>query len=262
MIMVNIFEAKAKLSEVPGPGCPGRAGADLQAQPARCRASCRWVGPHHAPARGSWPRASLGAPVVLRAAAGRPAGWFRGRRTPFRHAAPGRGRLSGRPPQRGRARLRLRLLTTTQPSEREAMKLLLDTCAFLWIVADAPELSPRARAIFQAADNEVYLSAASAWEIAVKHGLAACRCPKRPTASSARCARRTGSPACPSTRSPRSTCAVAGPPPGSFRPHDRQSGHRPRPDHPHARHPDHPSPGPDDLVAPAACARPTLARIA
>ena len=51
------------------------------------------------------------------------------------------------------------------------MKLLLDTCAFLWIVADAPDLSRRARELFQAADNEVYLSAASAWEIAVKHGL-------------------------------------------------------------------------------------------
>ena len=51
------------------------------------------------------------------------------------------------------------------------MKLLLDTCAFLWIVGDASALSKRARALFRAADHEVYLSAASAWEIAVKHGL-------------------------------------------------------------------------------------------
>jgi PIN domain nuclease of toxin-antitoxin system len=51
------------------------------------------------------------------------------------------------------------------------MKLLLDTCAFLWIVADAPRLSRRARDLFQSPDNEVYLSAASAWEIAVKYGL-------------------------------------------------------------------------------------------
>jgi PIN domain nuclease of toxin-antitoxin system len=51
------------------------------------------------------------------------------------------------------------------------MRLLLDTCTFLWIVADAPALPRRARALFQSADNEVYLSAASAWEIAVKHGL-------------------------------------------------------------------------------------------
>jgi len=51
------------------------------------------------------------------------------------------------------------------------MKLLLDTCTFLWIAGDAPPLSTRARALFRAADNQVYLSAASAWEIAVKHGL-------------------------------------------------------------------------------------------
>jgi len=51
------------------------------------------------------------------------------------------------------------------------MKLLLDTCTFLWLVADAPALSKTARELFRAADNEVYLSAASAWEIAVKHGL-------------------------------------------------------------------------------------------
>jgi len=60
------------------------------------------------------------------------------------------------------------------------MKLLLDTCAFLWIVADAPELSLRARDLFQSADNEVYLSAASAWEIAVKHGLGRLPLPEPP----------------------------------------------------------------------------------
>jgi PIN domain nuclease of toxin-antitoxin system len=60
------------------------------------------------------------------------------------------------------------------------MKLLLDTCTFLWIVAGAAELSPRARDLFQAADNEVYLSAASAWEVAVKHGLGRLPLPEAP----------------------------------------------------------------------------------
>jgi PIN domain nuclease of toxin-antitoxin system len=60
------------------------------------------------------------------------------------------------------------------------MRLLLDTCTFLWIVADAPELSRRARDLFQAADNEAYLSAASAWEIAVKHGLGRLPLPEAP----------------------------------------------------------------------------------
>jgi PIN domain nuclease of toxin-antitoxin system len=51
------------------------------------------------------------------------------------------------------------------------MRLLLDTCAFLWIVTEGTGLTRRARDLFASADNEVYLSAASAWEIAVKHGL-------------------------------------------------------------------------------------------
>lgn len=51
------------------------------------------------------------------------------------------------------------------------MRLLVDTCTFLWIVTDAAALSRRARELFQSPDNEVYLSAASAWEISVKHGL-------------------------------------------------------------------------------------------
>jgi PIN domain nuclease of toxin-antitoxin system len=60
------------------------------------------------------------------------------------------------------------------------VKLLLDTCTFLWVVADAPALSRRARDLFQSADNEVYLSAASAWEIAVKHGLGRLPLPEPP----------------------------------------------------------------------------------
>jgi PIN domain nuclease of toxin-antitoxin system len=48
---------------------------------------------------------------------------------------------------------------------------LLDTCTFLWIAGDAPELSPRARELFATPDNDVYLSTVSAWEIAVKHAL-------------------------------------------------------------------------------------------
>ena len=60
------------------------------------------------------------------------------------------------------------------------MKLLLDTCTFLWIVAGAPELSPHARDLFEAADHEVYLSAASAWEIAVKHRLGLLPLPEPP----------------------------------------------------------------------------------
>ncbi len=51
------------------------------------------------------------------------------------------------------------------------MKLLLDTCAFLWIIRDKSEASRTARALFSDANNEVFLSSVSAWEIAVKHRL-------------------------------------------------------------------------------------------
>lgn len=49
------------------------------------------------------------------------------------------------------------------------MKLLLDTCTFLWIAGGGRELPPRVATLYQSPDNEVYLSAASVWEIAVKH---------------------------------------------------------------------------------------------
>lgn len=49
------------------------------------------------------------------------------------------------------------------------MRLLLDTCTFLWLVADARTLSPRARAACRDRSNDVYLSTLSAWEIGIKY---------------------------------------------------------------------------------------------
>ena len=51
------------------------------------------------------------------------------------------------------------------------MKVLLDTCAFLWAIGRPEALSVQARSIFQSPENEVYLSVASAWEIAIKQAL-------------------------------------------------------------------------------------------
>ena len=51
------------------------------------------------------------------------------------------------------------------------MKLLLDTCTFLWIVGERENLSPRAVELFESADHEVYLSAASAWEVGTKYAI-------------------------------------------------------------------------------------------
>ena len=48
------------------------------------------------------------------------------------------------------------------------MQLLLDTHAFLWWLGDDPKLGPQARAAIGDGGNAVFVSAASAWEIAVK----------------------------------------------------------------------------------------------
>ncbi|MBK5968061.1 MULTISPECIES: type II toxin-antitoxin system VapC family toxin [Thiorhodovibrio] len=51
------------------------------------------------------------------------------------------------------------------------MRILLDTCAFLWLASDAPDLSQTARNVFQDVENEVFLSSLSAWEVMVKNRL-------------------------------------------------------------------------------------------
>lgn len=50
------------------------------------------------------------------------------------------------------------------------MRLLLDTHIFLWAVAGSPLLKPATRRLIESAD-EVFVSAASLWEIAIKAGL-------------------------------------------------------------------------------------------
>ena len=51
------------------------------------------------------------------------------------------------------------------------MKLLLDTCTFLWLAADDPQLTSAARESCRDPGNEVFLSSLSAWEISIKHRL-------------------------------------------------------------------------------------------
>jgi PIN domain nuclease of toxin-antitoxin system len=48
------------------------------------------------------------------------------------------------------------------------MKVLLDTHAFLWWITDDQRLSLRAREIISEGENEVFVSAATGWEIAIK----------------------------------------------------------------------------------------------
>jgi PIN domain nuclease of toxin-antitoxin system len=48
------------------------------------------------------------------------------------------------------------------------MQLLLDTHALLWWALDSEDLSKKARRALNDLNNDVYVSAASAWEIATK----------------------------------------------------------------------------------------------
>jgi PIN domain nuclease of toxin-antitoxin system len=60
------------------------------------------------------------------------------------------------------------------------VRLLLDTCTFLWIVAGSSRISKQAAQWFSDPSNEIFLSAVSSWEIAVKHSLGALRLPAPP----------------------------------------------------------------------------------
>lgn len=60
------------------------------------------------------------------------------------------------------------------------MRILLDTQCWLWMSLAPGRFSPRARRLVEAPDTLLYLSAASAWEIAIKHALGKLRLPEPP----------------------------------------------------------------------------------
>ncbi len=60
------------------------------------------------------------------------------------------------------------------------MRVLLDTQTWLWMLAAPERLAPASRRLLTKSDNELLLSAASAWEIAIKHGLGKLRLPDTP----------------------------------------------------------------------------------
>ncbi len=51
------------------------------------------------------------------------------------------------------------------------MRLLLDTHVALWAVTDDARLSEKAHGLITDAGNDIFVSAASVWEIAIKHAL-------------------------------------------------------------------------------------------
>lgn len=60
------------------------------------------------------------------------------------------------------------------------MKLLLDTCAFLWWIEGGDALSEAAGQAVVDPAHDVYLSPVSSWEIAVKHSLGKLPLPEPP----------------------------------------------------------------------------------
>jgi len=61
------------------------------------------------------------------------------------------------------------------------LRLLLDTCTFLWLNGDPEQLPPRVRQSFEVMENELYLSAVSVWEIAIKWAAGRLTLPEEPS---------------------------------------------------------------------------------
>ncbi len=60
------------------------------------------------------------------------------------------------------------------------MRYLLDTHAFLWMAADPDRLSEKVKGIVSRKSNDLYLSAASGWEIALLRNLGRIELPDQP----------------------------------------------------------------------------------
>jgi len=51
------------------------------------------------------------------------------------------------------------------------LNILLDTHVALWAITDSPKLPKKARELIESPKSSVWISAATVWEIAIKHGL-------------------------------------------------------------------------------------------
>ncbi|MBI4012502.1 MAG: type II toxin-antitoxin system VapC family toxin [Candidatus Rokubacteria bacterium] len=60
------------------------------------------------------------------------------------------------------------------------MRILLDTQCWLWMLAAPERFTPARREQLAAPEQELVLSAASSWEIAIKHSLGKLRLPEDP----------------------------------------------------------------------------------
>jgi PIN domain nuclease of toxin-antitoxin system len=99
------------------------------------------------------------------------------------------------------------------------MRILVDTHCWLWMVGAPDRLSRRARELLSSADNELLLSAASAWEIAIKYANGRLDLPGEPAEVVPDWMRRTGVTALPVLHS--HAVRVASLPPHHTDPFDR-----------------------------------------
>jgi len=60
------------------------------------------------------------------------------------------------------------------------MKYLLDTAVWLWSLAEPERIEPKARQLLAEGREELYLSAASSWEISIKSALGKLHLPETP----------------------------------------------------------------------------------
>jgi PIN domain nuclease of toxin-antitoxin system len=60
------------------------------------------------------------------------------------------------------------------------LRILVDTQCWLWMAASPARLSPQARSLVESTEHELLFSAASAWEIAIKHALGKLSLPEPP----------------------------------------------------------------------------------
>ena len=60
------------------------------------------------------------------------------------------------------------------------MRILLDTCTFIWLASDPGQLGPAAKAALEDPHKERFLSLASVWEFVLKHNSGKLPLPRLP----------------------------------------------------------------------------------
>jgi PIN domain nuclease of toxin-antitoxin system len=62
----------------------------------------------------------------------------------------------------------------------DGVRILLDTCAFIWLASDPGQLGPAAKAALEDPHKERFLSLASVWEIVLKYNTGKLPLPRMP----------------------------------------------------------------------------------